>query len=314
MGMMDLRQLRYFRQIADSGSFSAASHVLHIAQPALSRQMRDLERDLGVGLFHRTGRGVKLTTAGRALLSDAGRLLDDAERLSRNVRRYGSIVSGEARVGLSPTVGRVLALPLAEQVHADYPNVKLQISEAFSGTLLEWLQSGRIDAAILYHLPASPAIYTEIIAQEPLSIVGAPGRESFARGATVSIQALQGVPLVLSTPHHSLRAMVEAHAAAAGVSLNVVFEFDSLDATIAAVKQGLALAVLPQAAVWSELDAGSLVSWPIGEPELLRPLAVATAAQRGDAISTRELATLLRGMILSRADPCGWRVINRVTQ
>lgn len=306
---MDLRQLRHFRQIAEAGSFSAAAHILHIAQPALSRQMRALEEDLGVALFHRTGRGVLLTPAGQALAIDAERLLDDADIVSRRVRSFGGILSGEATVGLSPTIGRVLTLPLATRVRADFPQVRLRIAEAFSGTLLEWLQHGRVDAAILYHHPATAAIRTDIVAEEVLSIIGGAGDTSFPAGAGVPIQALRGMPLVLSTPHHGLRAMVEAHAARAGVRLNLLFEFDSLDATIALVKQGMALTILPEAAVRAELDAGTLTAWRIADPELVRPLVVATAAQRVDAIGTRELGSLLRDTIVSAASACRWRVV-----
>jgi LysR family nitrogen assimilation transcriptional regulator len=304
---MDLKQLRHFRQISQSGSVSAASHILHIAQPALSRQMRALESELGVSLFLRTGRGVLLTAAGHALAIDADRLLADADMVSRRIRSLGSTMSGEATIGLSPTIGRVLTLPLATRVRADFPQLKLRIAEGFSGSLLEWLQDGRIDAAILYHRPATAAIRTDVVAEEPLSIIGGPLDASFPAGAAVPIGAISGLPLVLSTPQHGLRRMVDAHAAALGVKLDLLFEFDSLDATIALVKQGMALTILPEAAVRAELDEGELVAWRIVDPELVRPLVVATATQRANAIGTRELAALLRDTILSAALACHWR-------
>lgn len=272
--------------------------------------MRALERELGVTLFHRTGRGVALTPVGHALEIDAARLLDEADQVSRRVRSFGNSLSGQATIGLSPTIGRVLTLPLATRVRADLPHVTLRIAEAFSGTLLEWLQQGRVDAAILYHHPATAAVRTDIVAEEPLSIIGGAGDISFPPGAAVSIHALEGLPLVLSTPHHGLRMMVDTHAAAAGVRLSLLFEFDSLDATIALVKRGMALTVLPEAAVRAELDAGTLVAWRIADPELVRPLVVATAAQRADAMGTRELGAFLRDAIISAAASCRWRIVS----
>jgi LysR family nitrogen assimilation transcriptional regulator len=305
---MDLRQLRHFRQIAESGGFSAAGGVLHIAQPALSRQIHALEQELGTKLFHRTGRGILLTAAGQALLADATILLDDAERIARRIRGFGNRLAGEATIGLSPTMGRLLTLPLATKVRSDFPDLRLRIAEAFSGTLLEWLLAGRLDAAILYHMPANGAVRSETVAEEPLSVIGGPSMAVFPRGATVPITALIGRPVVLSTPSHGLRQMVDRHAAMVGTKLDLLFEFDSLDATIALAKQGMALTVLPESAVRPELAEGSLLAWRIGDPELVRPLIVATAAQRADAIGSRELARLLRGVIVATSSACGWRV------
>ncbi|MDB5576297.1 MAG: LysR family transcriptional regulator [Bradyrhizobium sp.] len=306
---MDLRQLRYFRQIAACGSFSAASGMLHVAQPALSRQMHALEHELGAKLFHRTGRGILLTAAGHALLEDAVRLLEDAEQIGRRVRSFGNRLAGEATIGLSPTIGRLLTLPLAVKVKAECPELTLRIAEAFSGTLLEWLQTGRLDAAILYHMPANGAVRSEMIASEPLSIIAGPGEASFLLGATVPITGLVGKPIVLSTPSHGLRRMVDEHAAAAGAKLDLLFEFDSLDSTIAVVRQGMALTILPESAVRAELDAGTLLAWRISDPEFVRPLVIATAAQRADAIGTRELANLLRSVIVSASAASGWRIV-----
>ena len=295
-------------QIAEAGSLSAAAHILHIAQPALSRQMRAFEAELGVPLFLRTGRGVILTPAGHELASEGARLIEQARALQQRIRGYGSSVTGEATIGLSPTLGRVLTLPLANYVRAEFPHVKLRIAEAFSGTLLEWLQNGRVDAAILYHSPASAALRCERIAEEPLWLIGNAHDQRFPTGAGVTISALSGMPLVLSTPHHGLRAMVDAHARAAGAHLDVIYEFDSLEPAIALVKEGMALTILPIASVRREIEAGILVGWPIVSPELIRPLVVCTAAQRGGAIGMREVAGILRHAIEAAASNYSWRL------
>lgn len=309
---MDLRQLRHFREIAACGSVSAASGVLRIAQPALSRQMRALENELGTPLFVRTGRGVVLTPAGQALLDEAAMLLGEADRVSKRIRGFGTRLAGEATIGLSPTTGRLLTLPLAQCVRADYPALRLRIAEAFSGTLLEWLQAGRIDAAILFHVPGSGSVRAEPVAEEPLSIIGGSETMPFPPGSTQPITALAGHPLVLPTPQHGLRRMVDDHAAQRGAALDLLFEFDSLDATIAVVRQGIALTILPESVVRPMLLSGALRAWRIGEPPLVRPLVVATAAQRADAIGGREIAALLRRVILAGAHDNGWSIAERI--
>lgn len=303
---MELRQLRYFRQIALSGSFSAASSLLHIAQPALSRQIHALERELGTQLFHRTGRGVLLTAAGQTLLHDCSLLLEEAELIGRRVRSFGNELAGEATIGLSPTIGRLLTLPLVTRVQADFPQLTLRIAEAFSGTLLEWLQNRRLDAAILYDAPANAGVQCDWIAEEPLSIIGGRTNAPFPTGDEVPISALVGKAIALPTPSHGLRKMVDRHAARSGVKLDVQFEFDSLYATIALVRQGMALTILPESAVQSELETGALLAWRIGKPKLVRPLMIATASQRADAIGVRELGNLLRSVIVSTASTYGW--------
>jgi len=307
---MDLRQLRHFRQIALLGSFSAASGALHIAQPALSRQMQTLEQDLGVKLFHRTGRGVLLTAAGTALLAESADLLDQADALGRRIRIFGDRLAGEATIGLSPTIGRLLVLPLATRVRREFPDLTLRIAEAYSGTLLEWLQGGRLDAAILYHTPSNRALHAERVAHEPLSIIGGTDVPAFPSGEEVPLTALEGRPLLLSTPSHGLRQMVDRQAAALGVTLDLLFEIDSLDATIALVRQGMALTILPESAVRREIEAGELLAWRIGRPSFERSLVIATAPQRPDAIGARELGALLRAAVLSASAACGWRLID----
>jgi LysR family nitrogen assimilation transcriptional regulator len=303
---MDLKQLRYFRQVAESGSFSAAAGLLRVAQPALSRQIQALERELGVTLCHRNGRGILLTAAGHALHADAVRLLADADRTRHRMREFSNTLVGEATIGLSPTVSRLLTLPLTSKLRSDYPGLRLRIAEAFSGVLLEWLQTGRLDAAILYHVPAGGAAQSETLASEPLAIIGNAIEPPFPVGAPVTPPMLSGRPLVLSTPSHGLRQTVEQHAARAGTTLDVQFEFDSLDATIALVQQGLACTILPPAVVRSEIAAGSLLAWPL-LPELARPLVLATAPQRQGAIASHDLAILLRTVIADMSDACGWQ-------
>jgi LysR family nitrogen assimilation transcriptional regulator len=303
---MDLKQLRYFNQVAECGSFSAAAGLLHIAQPALSRQIQALERELAVTLFHRTGRGILLTAAGRALQADAARLLADADRTRHRLREFGNTLVGEATVGLSPTVSRLLTLPLTLRQRADYPGLRLRIAEAFSGVLLEWLQTGRLDAAILYHVPSSGAVQSETVAKEPLAVIGNAIAPPFPSGTPVSLAMLGGHPMALSTPSHGLRQTVEQHAADAGITLDVQFELDSLDATIAVVKQGLACTILPPAVVRGEIADGALQAWPL-LPELARPLVLATAPQRPGAIAAQDLATLLRTAIREGAPACGWK-------
>ena len=243
-------------------------------------------------------------------MADEGHgLLDAADALRQRVRGFADAPVGTATIGLSPTIGRSLGLPLALRVQTDYPRLRLRVAEAFSGTLLEWLCEGRIDAAILYHQPANPAIVAETVANEALSLIGGVGNLPFPPGQPVPLVELAKHPLVLSTPEHGLRRMIERYAAAAGVTLALAHEFDSLESTIALVRRRMALTILPEAAVRADLLAGTLVTWPIIEPELIRPLVVATGPRRAEAAEPRQVATLLRDVIGEAAGEGKWRLL-----
>ncbi len=147
---MDLRQLRYFVAVAEHASISVAAQVVHIAQPALSRQMKALEDDVGTLLMDRTGRGVKLTDAGEQLLHDARKLLEDAEAAKQRAARAGRGEIGHLAIAvpvmqsLSPMIAAVL-----KKFHAEAPGVALTLHHLLSDDQLKMLDEGRLDAGFL---------------------------------------------------------------------------------------------------------------------------------------------------------------------
>ncbi len=305
---MDLRRLAYFVEACDRGSLTAASLAIDVAQPALSRQIRELEQEMGLELLHRTGRGVTPTHAGRHLLEGARRLLAESERLRDEVRSLAGATAGEAVIGMPPTVGRVLAVPLTRAVAARYPGLSLRIVEGFSGTTLEALQAGRIDLAILYDNPGIGPVVAERVAEEDLVVVGARADPQLAADATPAIADLATHPLVLPSIHHSLRQFVARHAREAGVHLPVQFEIDSLGAIIELVAEGLALTILPAAAAARDAHASRLTTWPLAGG-VARQLLIATAARRPGGLPLQRLVALVREEMVALAPEVGWRIV-----
>lgn len=304
---MDLKQLRYVVQVAGSGSFSAASAVLNVAQPALSRQIQALEGQLGVQLFHRTGRGVLPTAAGQVLVEEARAILARVDEARRKLSAFRGGLAGGAIIGLPPTVGRVMTMVLTRYVREAHPLVNLQIVEGFSGTMVEWLRDGRIDLAILYDIAGLSTVQADPIVREGLCLVSDPASAPDGVDGAVSFDVLATHPLVLPTLKHSLRKMVADGAHLCGVSLDIAFEIDSLQSMIDATRQGLGWTVLPRSAIRNELEAGGLHALPIVDPPLCRTLVTATAAQRGDAVLLHELSRLVREQMLAVAEVVGWR-------
>ena len=143
---MDIKQLRTFIRVAEVGSLSQASDRLRLAQPALSRQIKMLENEIGVPLFVRHGRGMKLTEAGRQLLESVGAPLRQLEQSFDELRSSAKRIEGRVSLGMTPTISFILAGRLAKRVAKELPGVSLRIVEGYGGYLVEWLQRNEIDA------------------------------------------------------------------------------------------------------------------------------------------------------------------------
>jgi DNA-binding transcriptional LysR family regulator len=146
---MDLRQLRYFKVLAAHQHFGRAAAVLHIAQPALSRQIQLLESELGIQLVERHARGASLTLEGELLLDRATFLLRYSDQIKVDIIDLQGAARGPVALGLPPALASVLVLPLTRAVRNQYPEIKLRVSESFSPSLSESLEQGVLDIAVL---------------------------------------------------------------------------------------------------------------------------------------------------------------------
>jgi LysR family nitrogen assimilation transcriptional regulator len=173
---VDFKQIAYFVQVAELGSFTRASSVLRVAQPALSRQVRALEVELRQPLFDRNGRGVTLTEAGQRLLAHGRGILQQVERARLDLEDQRGAASGLLSIGLPPSIGRTLTAPLVDAFRERFPKATLTMVEGLSTYTLEWLQQGRIDCAVVYNATPAAAIELRPVLQEGLFLVSARGR------------------------------------------------------------------------------------------------------------------------------------------
>lgn len=271
---MDLRQLATFLHVAELGSLSKAADRLNIAQPALGRQVRLLEQELGVPLFSRHGRGMTPTPAGRTLVERATAILRLVEDARAEVAAERGAVKGRVSLGVPPTVGEVIAGRLIERFLHEHPAVSIRIVPAFSGYLLDMLQRGEVDLAVMYETATSRHVRAEPLIEERLSLVGPPGTR-LPRGRPVAFASLGRRQMILPGVGHGLRTLLEAEAQKAGITLPVAVEADALQTLKDLVARGLGYTVLPPAAVHAEVKAGRLRAAPIVQPSLTRTLVLA---------------------------------------
>ena len=187
---MDLKQLEYFVQVAEQGSFSRAADQLGVAQPALSRQVRALEVELRETLLLRNGRGVTLTEPGRQLLARGRDILQLALAAQQEIGARRDEPVGQIVVGLPPSLARRITVPLIEHFQRAMPRAKLAVVEGFSTHICEWLGTGRVDLGLVYNPEPSPAIEITPVLQEKLMLVGPSAEMARLGGRSVPLVEL----------------------------------------------------------------------------------------------------------------------------
>lgn len=205
---MTLTQLRYFLAAVRYGSISAAAQHIHVAQPALSQRLKQLEDELGESLFVRHSRGVALTQAGEYLYGQAQEIVQRVDTLGQTFRSSQDNPFGRVRVGLSTAVNTRLCVPLIERCAALYPNVELSLSESMSGTLLEWVQEGRVDVAVVYDVPVEAGLEVMRLGSECLYLVTS-AQQLKQLTMPLDLEQVLGLPLILPAFPQTLRVMIE---------------------------------------------------------------------------------------------------------
>ncbi len=305
---MDFKQIRYFVQVAELGSFTRAASVLRVAQPALSRQVRSLEVELRQPLFERNGRGVTLTTAGTRLLAHGRGILQQVERARQDLEAQRGAAAGLLSIGLPPSLSRTLTAPLVEAFRAHFPGATLSMVEGLSTYTLEWLAQGRIDCAVVYNATPAAAFDLLPVLDEALYLVsaraGAPGRAAALVGRPVTLAEVAARDLVVPSRPHAIRMRLETALAAAGLRPRVGLEVDSVPAILDLVHGQPLHAVLSLNALRGSSHETTLRARPIvtaaGGTALAATLWIATSAQRPRGPLLDQAVPALAGLLRAR--------------
>jgi len=295
---MELQQLEYFRQVAELGSFTRAASYLSVVQPALSRQVRQLEVELGQNLFERNGRGVVLTHAGTRLLEHTRGILTQVGRARQELEDQRSGDSGHFALGLPPSLGSSLTVPLVQAFERSLPNASLGTVEGLSTYILEWLNVGRVDCALVYNANPSATVDVEPLLHDPLFLIGPLARSTrgrrAAREVALPVAALAEHALIMPSRPHAMRMAVENALSAVDRKITVVHEIESIPAIIDLVRQGRGHGVLPLNAIRATQWADHVNVQPIGDPALTISLSIATSAQRPKGSLLRKAIEVIR--------------------
>jgi LysR family nitrogen assimilation transcriptional regulator len=295
---VDLKQLEYFRHVAELGSFTRAAAFLSVVQPALSRQVRQLEVELGQSLFERNGRGVVLTDAGTRLLEHTRGILMQIGRARQELEDHRKGDSGHFTLGLPPSLGRSVTVPLVKAFGRQLPNARLATVEGLTAYILEWLNIGRVDCALVYNAAASPNVDLQPLLDEQLFLIAPlPLRAGRKARKGVALAELADYSLIIPSRPHAMRMSVENALAGVNVKIKVAHEIESIPAIIDLVRQGHGYAVLPMNAVKSTQWADEVLVKPIIAPVLKAVLSIATSAQRPKSPLLRTAIDLIRDIV-----------------
>jgi LysR family transcriptional regulator, nitrogen assimilation regulatory protein len=271
---IDLRQLRYFVAVAESGSFNAAAGVLRIAQSALSRHVQALEQACGGSLMERSVRGIVLTEAGELLLARARFLLTEAASTVTEVNELNGEPGGLVRLAAPPSFGDILYPSLAIVVARRFPRVQLELREELNDDALVALRQGTLDLAVISAPEPDPHIAYTSLCAEPMILTGAPGDPLLAV-TPFPLERLPELPLILpigsgwlSVARRRLGRQIDLARTRSRICVQ------SPGPIKAMLRAGLGYGVLPASAVQHDLAAGDLSGTPIEDFEVMRVLAV----------------------------------------
>jgi DNA-binding transcriptional LysR family regulator len=256
---MELRQLEYFVAVAEEASFTRAASRVHVAQPGVSAQVRRLESELGQQLLDRSGRSVRLTEVGSAVLPFARAALDAVANARLAVDDLAGLVRGQVTVGMVSGCALPALAELLAGFHDRHPGVAIALVEDNSDRLVERLRDGRLDLALIGWAEQTPAdIDSVVLVDEELVAVVAPGHPLAGTGAgtgagagaragagAITIRQLRDLPLVSLPRGTGVRAALDAACAAAGFTPRIVFEASALPMVVELAGRGLGLAVVP---------------------------------------------------------------------
>lgn len=275
---MDLKELRYFRTIAQCGTLSKAAAHLRVAQPALSRQIQKLEHDLGVELLRRTSRGVMPTEAGQVLLQRTVQFEYEIDEIRREVTRSADRATGVLRVAIQSSLSLVMVPELVTAYRTACPRVALELTEGFSGDLIDGLLETRFDVAIA---DAPSHSHTDLkcvpLWVETLQLVLPAGGAPAARlgSGPVSFQELAKLAIIMPSQRYAIRRLADAAFERHHLKFQPVLEANGPAMIFELVKAGLGFTLMPSGGSYPWIASGELEAIAI-RPPIRRTISVVT--------------------------------------
>jgi LysR family nitrogen assimilation transcriptional regulator len=289
---MQYRQLRYYVKIVEAGSFSRAAALIHIAQPALSLQIAELEDYLGVSLLQRSARGVRPTAAGELLFREATAVLKHLEQIPGVVKSSRGVAQGVVSIGMASVLGPDRAAQFVETCHAALEKVSLRLVVTDSAALRDKLTSQLLDLALVCEDELGAVFTRETLYRQRLYVFHP---RTMSMGSSVLLHELAQYQLVLPSRPDLVRASADRAFAQASLVPNLVAEVDDYTSLLSTVRTGLGATILPRGEL---AELGDDIAGPVLiEPPLYMTVSIVSSAEMSLSYAADEVRKLLRTFI-----------------
>lgn len=302
---MEIKELRALVTVAEVGSVTKAARVLHLVQPSVTRQIKLLERELGVELFERTRQGMVPTTVGSAFIERARRALRELEQGAAEARPNSEGVSGMVALGLLESVAEAVVEPLLEAIIAEHPRIEMRLLTAYSGHLQHWLDAGDVDLSLLYNLDSTPSLSVVPLVNEALWVVAPPGSGLNAE-APLAWSSLLTQRLVLPVPGHGLRTLIDQTLAHVEIEPDIAAQVNSMQLQKLLVAHGHGWTVLPAAGVAKDSAAGIFDAAPLATPTVARRVVLGLPRSGRLTPPVQAVATTIMGVVHTLVRSGSW--------
>lgn len=293
---MNLRALQYFVKLADLRHFSKAADACFVSQPTLSTQIKKLEDELGVQLVERSPKNIMLTPVGEEIADRARLVLSDIDQIRAVARRSGNPAKGSVRLGLFPTLAPYLLPHVVPQIRETYPNLRLQLAEEKTETILTMLRQGELDAGLLALPIHDEGLEMEILFEEPF-VVAAPADHSLSKKRQISMKDLDGTELLLLEEGHCLREHALEVCALAGAHERVDFHATSMETLRQMVAASVGVTLMPLLSVKPPIaKTQNVVIRPFVDPAPNRTVALVWRSSSALSAFLMELAKCLKDL------------------
>lgn len=299
---MNLTQLKYFAAIARNRSFSRAASELHVAQPALSRHVRDLETELDGALFVRHQKGVELTELGRLMLERAEYQLQSFQQMREDIIARSVTPSGLLRIGCPPALTKSLLAGPVLTLLRTYPKISIEVREGISDQLAREVFGDALDIAIASQITSPPHLSAERLFREEIWLF-APRKAHLPERITAKV--LSSVPLVLPRKGNVIRDLLTTYASRAGLALTPIVETDSTRLLEELIGAGVGYAIVPKSTLIEKTGRSKLQGQPI--PGLHIDRCLIRRKDLPESRAVREFATLVRAVVAAGVDSSGAR-------
>lgn len=302
---MDTRQLRYFAAVCEFRNLSNAANHCNTAASALSHHIGRLEAELEAKLFVRKPRGMELTAAGLRLLKHTRYILNAVETVASDIKNGQAEVSGEISIGMPFSVIRIVGGALLRRMLEDFPKVNLIIHEGQSGVTYDAIRCGSIEVALIFNPPLDPLTLQKPLVEEEIFCIG--DSKIVGEGADpISLEEMMRLPVALIPSGTQFRASVDRPADLARLEAQARIRLASIAATIDAMKEGLACALVPKVLVSEELQRGDLVARKVANARLKQTLYLVSPLEAQPTFLRETVSEVVSGLVKTAVTSGAW--------